>query len=320
MKITPLSSSMPSIDTGTQVHSQSAIDRAKAAFNGTQQSPSDTPIDPRTARQQTDVRRLQMRTNVTPERFYTPPEDLNASPNAISNNNGQTNAVTEETKPLSPQYAALARERRALQVRQRELEAREKAIQSAPSKNDGPDFMSRIKSEPLRVLQEAGVTYEQLTQAILENPSNPELEALRAEWNTFKEDLTKTQTEREQQQEQQALSDMRREAMERAAKSNDFKFLRASKSYNDVVKLIDRTYKASGELLSVTDAMTYVEAELKKEFDRIQGQVSPAQSQPQPQQQYQRPPMRTLTNRDNANPPMSAKQRAIAAFYGQYKR
>ena len=143
-------------------HSPDAVARAKAAFAGVQMSESDSYLDPAIAKMKNSIRTLKMKTNASPERFLA--EIKAATPEVATENaktvtDGQTNAVLEDTKPLSPQFAALARERRALQVKERELAAKEAALTQNPG---GSDVIARLKQQPLSVLQEAGVTYEQL--------------------------------------------------------------------------------------------------------------------------------------------------------------
>src|SRR5690349_10494451 len=75
------------------------------------------------------VRALRMTTNVTPGRIDTPPPAAPAeAPLAIPDTPEPAEGVVEATQPLSPQLAALAKQKRALQVKERELLDREKAL------------------------------------------------------------------------------------------------------------------------------------------------------------------------------------------------
>lgn len=323
MIVTPIAAPVASSDTSTQTHAPSAVERAKAAFAGVTMSRSDTPEDPLVTKTRNSVRTLKMKTQASPERYLEEIQSSLPQENATNTTDGQTNATMEETKPLSPQYAALARERRALQVKERELAARQRALESQAPRMDAPDLIARLKAEPLRVLEEAGVTYEQLTEAILSNPVNPELEAIRTELKSVREEFNKTLNDRETQSEQQVLAEMRKEAIELARQGDDYGLVRETNSIKDVMTLIERTYRETGEVLDVTEAMSLVEAELMKEAMRL-ANINKIKSTllPQPVQQQQQPQrqMRTLTNRDTATPPMSAKARAIAAFQGVLKK
>jgi hypothetical protein len=238
---------------------------------------------------------------------------------AITDDNGQANAEPEETRPLSPQFAALAKQRRALQVKERELAEREKAMtgQAQP----GLD-MAQLKANPLSVLEQAGVTYDQLTEAILANQNGitPEIVALKnelkAEIKAIKDGVDGQNT----QAEKQVLAEMQREATRLASAGDEYEMVRETRSIPDVMKLIERTYREQGEVLDVAEAMQLVEDELIKESMRI-AQIKKVQSRlapppPPPQPQNNQRPTRTLTNRDTSRAVMSAKARAVAAFNG----
>lgn len=316
MIVTPVAAPTPQ-STDSSAHSPSAIERAKAAFAGVTMSRSDTPEDPEITKKRNSIRTLKMKTQVSPEQYL---QEAKSQENAISPTDGQTNATIEETKPLSPQFAELARQKRALQVKERELLAKENAFNSQAPKTDASELINRLKAEPLSVLQEAGVTYEQLTEAILANPVNPELQALRDELKSVKDEVNKNFTERDTQTRQQVLSEMRLEASE-LVKADDFGMVREKNKVPDVLRLIERTFDETGDVLDVREAMSLIETELRRIARREAELISkyqPAPPAPLPQQPQRL--MRTLTNRDTATPPMSKKARAIAAFIGTLKK
>lgn len=344
MKISPIPAGQagsPGTNLGSVSTSTVSPDRvaaAKAAFLGEARvAESDNYVDPQVAKAKESIHKIKMRTNASPERYLEEAQAQEAAPeatqdqaqSAISDADGQTNATTEDTKPLSPQFAALAKQRRALQVKERELADREKALASAPSGNDGADIIARLKSQPLSVLQEHGVTYDQLTEAIIANQGgiNPEIQALKAEIKALKEGVDKNFVDRDSAQEQAVLAEMRREADALAKQGDTYEMVRETNSLNDVMDLIHRTYKTSGEILDVSEAMQLVEDHLINEslklanLKKIQGKLAPAQSaQSAASQQQQRPAMRTLTNRDTARSTMSREARALAAFNGTLKK
>lgn len=263
---------------------------------------------------------LKMNTNATP--FWQKPEaQVQELPPAAQNlsqtNTNEASENLEDTKPLSPQFAALAKQRRALQVKERELAEKEKALQGAGQQSVD---LARLKSDPLRVLLENGVTYDQLTDAVLKNNQNSEFYTLKAEMDTLKQSVDQKLLEREQQQEQQVLSEMKREAAMLASQNPEFELVRITNSVPDVVRLIEKNYRQTGEVLTVQEAMRLVETELLKDAQKIAASKKLQSQNVPPQAQMQKHSgMRTLTNNHTASVPMSAKQRAIAAFYGQLK-
>lgn len=267
---------------------------------------------------------ITMNTNRNPEPIPSGNESGNgeipvesAPESAISDTTVQTNAPVEATQPLSPQFAALAKQRRANQVKELELAEREKALSGASRS----DLEARIKSQPLSVLQELGVTYDQLTNEILASQSgtNPEILALKAELKALKEGVDKTLSDKDAAQEKAVLTEIRR-TVNQMAQLEPYELIRETKSESEVVDLIHRTYKKTGEVLSEDEAMNLVEAELEEEalkiarLKKVQGKLTPPEAplQPQPTQG-----IKTLTNKDSARPVTSRRQRAIAAMLGQ---
>lgn len=339
MKVAPVAqgSGVPgqSLDTaGVSVDRKAA---AKAAFLGeTTVQPSDTYVDPQIAKAQENIRKLKMRTNASTNRhdpgMQAEPLETETTLEAqsgISDASVETEVAPEVTKPLSPQFAALARQKRALQVKEGEIRQREEALKNRETQGDGGEVLNRLKTNPLGVLQEAGVTYDQLTEAILSNGSgNSEIQSLKAEINALKEGVNKTFTDRDVQAEKQVLAEMRRDVDKVAAQGDEYELIRETQSQAEVIDLIHRTYKKTGEILDTREAMGLVEEELLLEGEKIarikkiQGRLTPAEEVVEALQTQRQQPrqMRTLTNRDGAKAPLTARERAIAAFHGTTKR
>lgn len=342
MKISPVAQgtgvpAAPLNNSGAPVDRKEA---AKAAFLGQATvTESDSYMDPQIAKARANIKRIKMQTNFSTNRMETPNPQIDnqnestgltdSTPETgIPHEGSDAEPVIEETKPLSPQFAALARQKRALQVKEREIADRERALASQAPK-EGGDVLAKLKSNPLAVLQEAGVTYDELTQAILANPNqnNPDIQALREELKATKEEFGKTLTERDAQTERQALAEMRRTVDRLVAQGDDFEMVRETGSQAEVISLIKTVYKTEGVVLDETEAAILVEEELLKEAEKIarikklQNRLAPAQSAPAEQVVAQQQPrqMRTLTNRDGAAPAISRRERAIRAALGQLK-
>ena len=277
-----------------------------------------TGAEPQVSRVQ-QLRTQLMRTNASPEQYDAPAENI-----TIPDNNSD-GVADEETKPLSPQLAAIAKQRRALQIKEREIADREKALSEKPATQAGGVDLAKLKSDPLGVLQAAGVTYDMLTEAILQSNdgSSAQIRALEAKLEALEKGVDEKLSDREAQAEKQVLAEMQREATQLVAEGEDFELVRETKSVPDVMKLIEKTYRQTGEVLEVREALKMVEDYLIEESEKLAGiskirkRFEPDPSgllrQPQPQ-------MRTLTNRDTAQVPLTPKQRALAAFRGQLKR
>lgn len=305
------------------------LERARQIARGekVEQVPEQTQVDNRPM----DSRRIKMRTQRSvyrdgePEGTLVEAEAPKAPAETLSST-GESNeqATVEATQPLSPQFAALAKQKRALQVKESELKEREAKL-AASGATEGPDkLIERLKSQPLSVLQEHGVTYEQLTNAILNGEQgNPEIQALKEELKALKGEVKETFQTREQQQEEAALTEMLFEAEDLAKEGEDFALIREQDAYEKVLRLIEGTYRKTGRVMDVRTAMERVESELLTNAEKlarlgkVQSKIAPPAPPPlQPQQRQ----MRTLTARDSSSAPMSARQRAIAAFQGTLKR
>lgn len=329
MKISPMTQStgtpgqtLNSVDVG-RTASPIKLERARAIARG--EKVEDVVADPQADRIQ-DVRRLKMKTNFSTNREMPPVDPVVGSgtevdPTALSGTEVTTEpGAVEDTKPLSPQFAALAKQKRALQLERAEFEKLKSEYQgTAP--ND--EFITKLKSNPMSVLQEIGVTYDQLTESILAgNEPNPELLALKAKVEALEKGVdTKFQT-REQQQEEAALTEMLYEAEDLAKEGEAFEMIRSEEAYDQVLRLIHDTYKQTGRVLDVKAAMDRIESQLfakaekfasiSKVRNKLSPPTEPVNTRPQG--------MRTLTARDTASPVQDRRARAIAAMQGTLKR
>ncbi len=322
MKITPIAAgsagnpgqNIGSVEVGRSV-SPDRIAKATAIAAGKEYV---QPTDPQADRIQS-TRKITMKTNATP----MAPEPVQEPESSIPDT---TETEPEVIKPLSPQLAALAREKRSAQVMKAEAQ---KLMADAEAKLAAANDViptSRLKSETLKVLEEAGLLdseefYNSLTERIVNGQSNPEIEALRNEIKTLKEGVDNRFTSQQTQQEESALTEMLHEAEALAKDGEAYEQIRSTDGFEKVLRKIHAHYKATGQVLKVADVMNQVEEELIKDAERYfkSEKLKTKYLQPTQQLQPQRT-MRTLTARDNATAPMSAKARAMAAFNGTLKR
>jgi hypothetical protein len=338
MKITPLGAGTGagSIigNLGDTVISQERKDAAKKAYLGqtsqqTQITRSDTPIDERIQHAQQNIRSIKMNTNATPGRYVDDANSQEQTVNTTSNDTSAQNSISETVqngkvvvnKPLSDQAIALAKHRRSLQVKESELVAREKALAEG---NTNSISLEALKSNPLKVMRDAGVTYDQLTESILaDSNGTQEIQELRNEIKSLKEGIDKNLSDRDQAAEQQVLKEIQREIDSLVASGTDFELIKVNGSQKEVTKLIQRTWKEQGIVLDTREAAKMVEDMLEEDaikfagLDKIRSKLTPQQ---QGQMQTQQSGMRSLSNRDAARPILGRKERAMAAALGQLKR
>jgi hypothetical protein len=200
--------------------------------------------------------------------------------------------------------------------------------------------LSDLRRDPLAFLEKAGVTYDQLTNELLNPaPKNPHYEAkiddMQSKIDALMERLeagNKSQVENQQQQYQAAINQITLDA-KALIKSNpiEFEAIAKTNSVRDVVELIEQTYAKDGIVLSVEEAAQEVENYLVEEsfstvsrIDKIkkrlaQNTASSAKTEAKSQATPQKPQMKTLTNAASSSRQLSAKERAILAFKGELK-
>lgn len=266
---------------------------------------------------------------------------------------------TEAEDPaLAKQYAQLARAEKALRAKQlqqnqelskreAEIEAREKALAAKDAQyNQGYISKDILKNNPLRALAEAGISYDDITNQILNTQNvDPRTEAtiseLKAEIQALKQQNEESSKQRQSEQEKQykqAVAQIRRDVQRLVDANDDFETIKATGSYDDVVELIEQTYKDEGYIMTNEEAAKMVEDYLIEEALKITkinkiksklnlgtGKVETKEVKTQDtqgqQKQQEAPKMKTLTNDAAVNTrPLSAKERAIAAFNGQKVR
>ena len=299
---------------------------------GTVLTTTEPAADPSSSAMSEKRRVLKMKVNRTPD--FTPPSQEGESapePTQPAISDTSEAQADEATKPLSPQFAALARQRRELQLARQAFESERKAFEAQKQSGSSEDYLAKLKAQPLSVLQEAGVLdspefYDELTARIMgqqgQSESLAKIRALEAKLESFEKGVETKLTEREQQAEKQALDQIRRDVDLLSAKDDAFELVRTTKSQSDVLDLIHRTWKKTGEVMDIHEALTLVEQDLMDQLTevaktkKLQGKLQPQASQQAPQRT-----MTTLTNQHGTSPAtMDRRQRAIAAMMGSLKR
>lgn len=289
--------------------------------------------------------------SVTPEEM----QGLTAKPQEkVQNVNSEApaSAPIEEPKAvedtLSSQYATLARREKALNAKRLQQEAAFKAREeafaarerelAAKSQVDQSQYIpkERLTSDPLNTLQELGLSYDKLVEMAMNAPKPEEIEQrnyqkrIEAELKALREEQQQTKKSFEEQQTnsyKQALNQIKTEVSQLVSSDPSFEIVNATNSVQDVVDLIERTYKEDGVLLSVEEAAQsveeYLESEalkisnLKKIQQKMRSAEKPADKKqteaPAPQQQQ----LKTLTNANSTTRQLTARERAILAFKGE---
>lgn len=249
-----------------------------------------------------------------------------------------------ESTPISQQYAILARREKSLRMKEAQIRSREAALRQpmeAPKASEPKVDMSqyvpkdRLTQDPFTVLQEMGLTYDQLTELALNAPKPEQLalqgqiKALQDELKTLKgetESNKKSFADYEDQQYKSALKQIEFDVSALVKTDPAFEAVREARATRDVVNLIDRVYKEDGILMTIEDAASEVETQLVEEamklarLNKVQQQLNAARARPQaPAKQNGQPQQSstTLTNNMTSSRKLSPRERAVLAFEGK---
>lgn len=277
------------------------------------------------------------------------PQTQSTAPAQAAPEGGAPAAAAPEAA-VSPRIVELARKEKALFRRMQEIKQREEAIKAKEAEYQSSYIPKKLVSEdPVRVLMESGMTYEQIIERIMNNQPNPErehLSKLEAQIQAVKqaqEQSQKAQEEQRQRQYDQAVSQIRKDVADLvAANATEYESIQALGQQEAVVSLIQKTFEEEGTLLSVDEAAKLVEEHLVEEAIKLaslgkvkQKLAPPVPEAPQKQtlssavrsQQFQVKPrataeLKTLTNAATAAPSKSMswadrRARAIAMLEGQ---
>lgn len=265
----------------------------------------------------------------------TPPESVVATP------------VPEKKDDfLSPKFAALARQEKQIRAATQKLKAEKDAFEAEKNARlNGYIPKERLKTDFLGALQEAGTSYDEATQALLNAPQgqvDPTVRALQAQVQELTSKLsqfTKSQEETQTSAYKQAVDTIRHKVKGLIEANPEFEAIKALDQTEAVVSLIEETFKADGYVMSEEEAAREVEEHLIEESIRMAGlekvkkKLAPALveetpipqvSQPSAQKQaiQQQPQIKTLTNAVNSTVPQrltdkERRQRAILAAQGK---
>lgn len=293
--------------------------------------------------------------------------DGQSDSNGVSEGLSATEATVQEKKQptpedsaLSRQFAQVARQERALRAKAQQQEAafkaREEALKAREAELASKDQQyqsgyiqsDKLKSNPLAVLAEMGISYDELTQQLINTPAtDPRVEATISrleskirELEAQNETSKKAAAEQQTAAYQAAVKQIRSDVKQLVTSDPMFETVKAANAINDVVDLITQTYDKDGILLSVEEAASQVEDYLIEEatklakLNKIKSRLGLTEAKTAPKapsapaqptsgvtqgKQQQPPTMKTLTNAAASTRKLNARERAIAAFKGELK-
>lgn len=249
-------------------------------------------------------------------------------------------APKANSEQSDPRMQAYLRKEQALQRMRQELDSEKQQLQGLKQSYE-TDYVkkSRLTEDPFSVLNEAGITYDKLTEMILAQPNqnDPMVKMLRAEIKAIqdKQDAqAKQQQENISKQYEQAIKQIKTEATLAIDGNPEYETIKSMNMYDAVVELIEQTFNSDGFLMDIEEACKKVEAHLvdagykmaslPKVQNRFKASTAPAQTAPDSAKSAQNTQaIKTITHNNTANltPKRSTekerRERAIAAFHGK---
>lgn len=237
---------------------------------------------------------------------------------------GQT-AAEAPSEPLSPQFAALAKQERMIRKARQELQAERAALKQ---EREGMVSKSALQADPLKALSEAGVSYDQLVELQLNQAAPDPNQALLSKIAELEAKLAGVDEKfvaRDKQSYDAAVNQIRNDVKLLVDSDAAFETIKATEQSEEVVELIKKVFDVDGEILPVEEACRLVEEKLvEREFARVerltklqkirQRMTPPSETEEANPAEATAPRTTTLTNNGSVQQTLTARQRAIDAF------
>lgn len=249
-------------------------------------------------------------------------------------------AEAKKDEQFSPKFAALAKKERVLRQQMRTLEAERQAFKAKETEVQSyVGLRDKFAQNPLAALSELGITYDQLTEAALNQPApeDPKLLKLQQEIQAVKGENAKILDQFQQAQKNQydqAVKQISNDVNILVDTDAQYETIKEQGLQDAVVHFIEDTFQKKGIVLSAEEACAKIEdrlvsnglqmADLKKVQAKLQERAAQAQAevkQVRPgQNPIQKQPVPTLTNQTaQVTRPLTRVERAKLAFEGKLK-
>jgi hypothetical protein len=169
---------------------------------------------------------------------------------------------------FAARFAALARKEKDIAKRDAEIKAKAESLKGRTVE----DLRQLAKKEPLKILEEVGLTFDEVAQHILDSGvGTPEkkLSDLELKIKAL-EDKEKQMAEQEaRMREEQAITQFKNGIKEVLVKNTDkYELIQGSQSEGLVYEVIEKYFQDSGEVLDVEAACDEVEKYLESQVER----------------------------------------------------
>lgn len=239
------------------------------------------------------------------------PGNIPATPKAEEPKSDVVAPVVEELAKEEPKGAdkygaklAKLKERERL-VESRESETVEKTTQAEQIIAKEAEIKVLIKKSPLKALEHLGITFEELTKAILnEEDPDPKYDALKAELDEVKGKLTADEQAikdaadaAEKQRLDKAVDFFKTQIKEVVDKGEDnYELIKLNDAHDLVYEVVENYFEQHGKLLPAKDAADHVEKWLEERAETIVKSKKVQAKLPKSESPKEKPRTTTLTN------------------------
>lgn len=179
-------------------------------------------------------------------------------------------ALSRKEKALRQRETQLNQQMQQIEQRLKQMEEQSKQVESYKQIPD------RLRKEPLKVLEESGLKFEQLAEMVL-NDGKPTQDMVLNEYEkkvmSRMEELEKKLAEKEAKEEQakydQAISQFQGQLSDFITQTADYELIRANDSADLVFNVIEEHFNETGEILSNKEACDAVEEYLLEEAKKL---------------------------------------------------
>lgn len=176
-------------------------------------------------------------------------------------------------------FAALSRKERDIRARESELADLEERFQSMEEEPEIP-LEQRLRSNPLKVLEELGLGYETLTDlALNDGKLTPDMQMqlirdeLEADYQSKFQDLEQRLEERDEREQDERydsiLSGFMEEIQNHVSNDDNYELIQANDASDVVYEVMEEHYNQSGNILSIDEAAEAVESYLEEEAEKL---------------------------------------------------
>ena len=191
----------------------------------------------------------------------------------------QVASESENYDNFDRKFAALSRKERDIRTRETELAELEDKFRSMEQEPEVP-LEHRLRSNPLKVLEELGLGYETLTDlALNDGKLTPDMQMqlirdeLEADYQSRFNDLERKLEERDVRDQDEKynsiLSGFMDEIKNHVGSDEKYELIQANDASDVVYEVMEEHYEESGNILSIDEAAEAVESYLEEEAEKL---------------------------------------------------